>query len=168
MLEKALKGSLFHNNRWLQPWRDESLHTPPSLKQVSWYCPKPVPCSVTEAPVRVANQAFGPCWAQALGGFGPVCLPFQLEELFHNSCRVNRKCYRADLNPCHGLNTNGNEELTLAKQLLAWAPVESLSIWRWGQVLLQEAGDPESSPVPCQGLVPLLPFWKLRLPRMEN
>lgn len=87
---------------------------------------------------RVANWAVVPWSAQAPGGCDPGCPPFQLEEPFHNSCGVNRKSYWADLNPCHGLNTSGNEELSLAKQPSACAAGESLSNQRWGQCCLKE------------------------------
>lgn len=83
--------------------------------------------------LRVANWALVPWRALALGGCDPACLPFQPEELLQDSWGVNRKCYQVDLNPCYGLNTSSNEELTLAKQPSACTPWESLSLWKQGQ-----------------------------------
>lgn len=100
---------------------------------------------------RAANRAFLPHSARALGGCDPGCPPFQLEELFHDSCGVNRKCYRADLNPCHVLNTSGNEELTLAKQPSACAPGESLSLQRWGRCCCKDQAALRSPLCPARG-----------------
>lgn len=54
---KALKSGLGHNNRQLRPQTDEGLHTPPSPKQVSRYCPKT--CSLLPR-LRAANRVFVP------------------------------------------------------------------------------------------------------------